>query len=52
MASGCNANRIKNVLDKLIDTDQTGFINTKIYWENIRLIYDIMNNMVFLDYYY
>ena len=52
MASGCIANRIKNVLDKLIDKDQTVFINTKIYWGNIRLIYDILNNMVFLDYYY
>ena len=36
IVSGCIANRIKQVLDKIINTDQTGFILI------IRLIYDIM----------
>ena len=42
IASGCIANRIKSVLDKLIDKDQTGFINGRYIGENIILIYDIM----------
>ena len=42
IASGCIANIIKSVLDKLIDKDQTGFIIERYIGENIRLIYDIM----------
>ena len=30
MATGCIANRIKTVLDKIIDTDQKGFL--KGHW--------------------
>ena len=43
MASGAIANRLKTVLDILIDKDQTGFIKGRFIGENTRLIYDIMN---------
>ena len=39
----CNANRLKLVLDELIDKDQTGFIKGRFIGENTRLIYDIMS---------
>ena len=42
IASGTIATRIKNFLDKLINSDQTGFISNRYIGENIRLIYDIM----------
>ena len=42
IASGCIANRIKTVLDKIINKDQTGFIKGRYIGENTRLIYDIM----------
>ena len=42
IASGCIANRIKQVLDKLINTDQTGFIEGRFIGENTRLVYDIL----------
>ena len=43
MASAYIANRIKQVLDKIIHKDQTGFIKGIYISKNIRLIYDIMH---------
>ena len=43
IASGCIANRIKTVLDIIIDQDQTGFISGRFIGENTRLIYDVMH---------
>ena len=40
--SGILAHRIKNVLPKLINPDQKGFINGRFLGENTRLIYDII----------
>ena len=42
IGSGCIANRLKTVLDKLISPDQTGFIANRFIGENTRLTYDIM----------
>ncbi len=53
------ANRIKNVLPKLIDSDQTGFMKNRYIGENIRLVLDtirytgkkdIPGVLMFLDY--
>ena len=41
IASGAIANRLKTVLNLLIDNDQTGFISGRFIGENTRLIYDI-----------
>ena len=43
IASGAIANRLKGVLHKKINKDQTGFIKGRYIGENTRLIYDIMN---------
>ena len=43
IASGVIAHRIKGTLQKLIHSDQTGFIAGRYIRENIRLIYDIMH---------
>ena len=43
IASGAIANRLKLVLDELIDKDQTGIIKGRFIGENTRLIYDIMS---------
>ena len=42
IASGCIANRIKQVLDQLVSTDQTGFIEGRFIGENTRLVYDLL----------
>ena len=42
IASGSIASRIKTVLDKLISTDQTGFIKGRYIGENTRLVYDLL----------
>jgi hypothetical protein len=40
LRSGVIASRLKRVLKKLIDLDQTGFISGRYIGDNIRLIYD------------
>ena len=42
IASGSISNRIKKVLDKIIENDQTGFVSGRFIGENTRLVYDIM----------
>lgn len=42
IASGSIANRIKTVLNKLIATEQTGFIKGRYIGENTRLLYDLL----------
>jgi hypothetical protein len=43
LASDSIANRLKTHINKLISTDQTGFISNRYIGENTRLIYDIMH---------
>lgn len=42
IGSGVIASRVKKVLDKLINLDQTGFISGRYIGDNIRLVYDIL----------
>ena len=43
IASACIAERIKTTLPKIINEDQTGFIQGRYIGENIRQVYDVMN---------
>ena len=43
IGSACIANRIKSVLEELINEDQTGFVKNRFIGDNLRLIYDIIN---------
>ena len=43
IASVAIANRIKTVLDKLINKDQNGFLFNRYVGENTRILYDIMH---------
>lgn len=49
LASGSIAERIKQVLDKLISKEQTGFMSGRYIGENTRLIYDILHTTEKLD---
>ena len=49
LASGCIAERIKLVLNKLISNDQTGFLSGRYIGENTRFIYDILHVTDALD---
>ena len=42
IGSGVIASRLKRVLEKLIDLDQTGFMSGRYIGDNIRLIYDML----------
>ena len=42
IGSSCIASRLKTVLPKLIDEDQTGFIQGRYIGDTIRLLYDII----------
>ena len=43
LATACIANRLKNVLHKLVHSDQRGFMTGRYIGENVRLIYDILS---------
>ena len=43
LASSCIAERLKSVLRKIINEDQTDFITRRYIAENVRLLYDIIN---------
>jgi hypothetical protein len=42
IGSGVIASRLKRVLEKLIDLDQTDFISGRYIGDNIRLFYDML----------
>ena len=42
LAASVIANRMKTVLDKLINQNQKGFIAGRFIGENVRLIYDVL----------
>ena len=44
IAAKANANRLKNVIPKIINNDQTGFLKGRFIGENIRLLDGIINH--------
>ena len=42
IATGCIANRIKSILPFLINEDQSGFMSDRSTSDNIRLVYDVL----------
>ena len=42
IASSCIAERIKNVLPKIIGEEQKGFLTGRYIGENIRMLYDVL----------
>ena len=44
IALGAIANRFKQILDVIINKDQTGFLKGRYIGQNSRLIYDLMNH--------
>ncbi|GFO33598.1 Pol-like protein [Plakobranchus ocellatus] len=42
IVSGCIAQRIKSLLNKITSTDQTGFLPGNFIGDNIRLLYDVL----------
>ena len=42
LASAVISNRLKKVLDNIINENQKGFIASKFLGENVRLIYDVL----------
>ena len=49
LVSGCIAERIKSVLNKLISNDPTGFLSGRYIGENTRIVYDILHVTDALD---
>ena len=43
IGSGCIAQRLRTVLPKLINEDQTGFMQNRYIGDNLRLIYDLID---------
>ena len=43
IASGCIAQRLRSVLHKIINTDQSGFMSGRFIGDNIRLVYDTLS---------
>ena len=44
IVSSCIGNRIRKVLPTIIPYDQSGFMSDRFVGDNIRLMYDILNN--------
>ena len=43
IATGCIANRLKSILEKIISPDQSGFMSGRFIGDNIRLVYDTLS---------
>ena len=56
LASSCIAERLKTVLPKIINENQTGFIKGRYIGENLRILYDTIfyteKNRIFLECFY